>query len=70
MSVRSEVTNLESAVEEIWQQPSALPHLPANTIHIWRLRAENRLATQDYIAFLQPEERARASGLLLSAEQH
>jgi 4'-phosphopantetheinyl transferase len=60
---------LESAVEEIWQQPPTLPTLPANTIHIWRLRPENRLATSDYIAFMQPEERERASRLLFSADQ-
>ena len=61
--------DLESAVEEIWQQPPTLPPLPANTIHIWRLRPENRLATSDYIAFLQPEERERASRLLFFADQ-
>jgi 4'-phosphopantetheinyl transferase len=61
--------DLESAVEEIWQQPSTLPSLPANAIHIWRLRPENRLATQDYIAFLQSEEQERASRLLFSADQ-
>jgi 4'-phosphopantetheinyl transferase len=61
--------DLESAVEEIWQQPSTLPSLPAKAIHIWRLQPENRLATRDYIAFLQSEEQQRASRLLFSADQ-
>jgi 4'-phosphopantetheinyl transferase len=46
-----------------------LPPLPANTIHIWRLRPQDRLANQDYLAHLQPEERERASRLLFPADR-
>jgi 4'-phosphopantetheinyl transferase len=53
----------------MWQQPAALPLLPANTIHIWRLRLADRLANHDYLTCLQPEERERAGRLLFPADQ-
>jgi 4'-phosphopantetheinyl transferase len=63
---RSEVI---AAAEEIWQHPSRLPALAANTIHIWRLRAADRLAKDNYLTYLQPEERERAGRLLFPADQ-
>jgi 4'-phosphopantetheinyl transferase len=46
-----------------------LPALPANTIHIWRLCPADRLAKDDYLMCLQPEERERAGRLLFPADQ-
>jgi 4'-phosphopantetheinyl transferase len=64
--VRSEVT---AAAEQMWQQPSTLPALPPNTVHIWRLGPADRLAKEDYLACLIPEERERAGHLLFPADQ-
>ncbi len=66
MPARSEVT---AAAEEIWQRPSTLPALPPNTIHIWRLLPADRIANDDYLNCLQPEERERAGRLLFPADQ-
>jgi 4'-phosphopantetheinyl transferase len=58
-----------AGVEETWQQPPTLPPLPTNAIHLWRLRAADRLASDDYLPYLQPEERERAARLLFPADQ-
>lgn len=70
MQVHSEVTGTDMAAEAIWQQPLTLPPLPDDVIHIWRLRPESRLATEDYLPYLQPDERERASRLRFAADQH
>jgi 4'-phosphopantetheinyl transferase len=53
----------------VWQRPAKLPPLPANNIHIWRLRPADRLASHDYLTRLQPDERERAGRLLFPADQ-
>jgi 4'-phosphopantetheinyl transferase len=53
----------------MWQRPSTLPALPANVIHIWRLRPADRLAMDEYLTCLQPDERERARRLLFPADQ-
>ncbi|HEX6497365.1 MAG TPA: 4'-phosphopantetheinyl transferase superfamily protein [Acidobacteriaceae bacterium] len=58
-----------TAALEIWRRPSTLPALPANTIHIWRLRPADRLAKNDYLTCLRPEERERAGRLIFPADQ-
>lgn len=65
MRVRSDV----SAAEETWQQPSQLPALTGDAIHVWRLRRTERVANEDYLAYLEPEESARASRLLFPADR-
>jgi 4'-phosphopantetheinyl transferase len=56
-------------MEEMWQQVSTLPALPANTIHVWRMRSADRLAKDDYLCCLQPDERERAGRLRFAADQ-
>jgi 4'-phosphopantetheinyl transferase len=58
-----------ATTKEIWQQPSTLPALPANTIHIWRLRPADRLAMDEYRSCLQPDELERAGRLRFPADQ-
>ena len=53
----------------MWQQPSTLPALSANAIHVWRLRPTDRLAKDDYLICLRPDERERAGRLLFPADQ-
>jgi 4'-phosphopantetheinyl transferase len=53
----------------MWQQPSTVPTLPADTVHIWRLCPADRLAKEDYLACLIPDERKRAERLLFPADQ-
>ena len=53
----------------MWQQLSTLPALSANAIHVWRLRPADRLAKDDYLICLQPDERERAGRLLFPADQ-
>lgn len=64
MPARSDVQG-----DAAWRQPSALPSLPENAIHIWRLRSEARLPAAHYLPWLQPEELARAHRLLRPEDQ-
>lgn len=46
-----------------------MPALPVDTVHIWRLRPADRLAKEDYLACLIPDERKRAERFLFPADQ-
>jgi 4'-phosphopantetheinyl transferase len=57
------------SVHNQWQQPSVLPPLVADTIHIWRLRAESRLDSNRYRSRLHAGELERANRLLFPADR-
>jgi 4'-phosphopantetheinyl transferase len=69
--VRSKVISDPKKIwpEQQWQESATLPPLPANTIHIWRLRPANRLPRDSYLTHLRPEERERAGRLLFPGDQ-
>ena len=66
---RSDVMTAARAGHNLWQSSSVLPSLPANTIHIWRLLPNARLATEDYAPYLRPEEQERAGRFFFIEDQ-
>ncbi len=69
MQARSDVTTAAQAGPTLWQSTPALPLLPDNTIHVWRLRPKARLASEAYLPYLRPEEIERSRRFLFPEDQ-